>query len=129
MSTGNNKIARTSQDLQFIKSAFEKDNDLSYKVFKEMPIGICITNENGYFTDVNNAYCEIYKYKREELIGKEFITVVPEDQRSTLNQLHDEFIDKKFELRGRWTVQDKNGDTFEIGDLERFGQFYCSQLT
>ncbi|HEA30999.1 MAG TPA: PAS domain S-box protein, partial [Leeuwenhoekiella sp.] len=107
MSTGNNKIARTSQDLQFIKSAFEKDNDLSYKVFKEMPIGICITNENGYFTDVNNAYCEIYKYKREELIGKEFITVVPEDQRSTLNQLHDEFIDKKFELRGRWTVQDK----------------------
>ncbi|MGB3776704.1 MAG: PAS domain-containing sensor histidine kinase [Leeuwenhoekiella sp.] len=114
MRSDKSKVSQTANDLQFIKSAFERDNDLSYKVFMEMPIGICITNEKGFFTDVNNAYCDIYKYKRDELIGQEFTKVVPPSERPTLNQLHRDFLNKKFELRGRWTVQDKNGKRFDI---------------
>ncbi|WP_051907959.1 PAS domain-containing sensor histidine kinase [Flavimarina sp. Hel_I_48] len=112
--SSNSKVSKTALDLQFIKSAFEKDNDLSYKVFNEMPIGICITNEQGFFTDVNQAYCDIYKYSSDELIGKEFTMVVPKAERPVLEKLHEDFLSKKFELRGKWTVQDKYGKKFDI---------------
>ena len=108
------KIEQTEKDLHLIKSAFEKNQDLSYEVFKHMPIGICITNEQGYFTDVNDAYCNIYKYGREELIGQQFVKVVPKPEQHTLTQLHKDFIDNKFELRGQWTVQDSTGKKFKI---------------
>ncbi len=110
----NNKIKQTEQDLHLIKSTFEKNQDLSYEVFKHMPIGICITNKNGYFTDVNDAYCNIYKYKREELVGEKFVKVVPKPEQNVLNKLHKDFIDNKFELQGQWTVQDSTGKKFKI---------------
>ena len=107
-------LKQTENDLHIIKSAFEKNQDLSYEVFKHMPIGICITNEHGYFTDVNDAYCNIYKYNPEELIGKPFVKVVPVEEQAVLTKLHQDFIENRFELQGQWTVKDSQGDTFKI---------------
>lgn len=92
---------KTEKGLASIKSAFEKNNELSYEIFQQMPIGICITDTNGYFTDVNTTYCDTYGYTREELIGKPFTVVVPEDNHSTLEKLHKDFIQREYELQGR----------------------------
>ncbi|MDZ7958634.1 MAG: PAS domain S-box protein [Aulosira sp. DedQUE10] len=35
-------------------------------------VGICLTDENGYFLEVNPAYCQMYGFTREELIGQQF---------------------------------------------------------
>ncbi|RMB59443.1 PAS domain-containing sensor histidine kinase [Dokdonia sinensis] len=105
---------RTERELASIKSTFEDNNKLSYEIFQQMPIGICITNPKGYFTDVNATYCDIYGYTREELIGKPFTVVVPEDNRQTLEKLHEDFLEKEYELQGRWTVQNSRSETFEI---------------
>lgn len=104
----------TEDKLALIKSSFEKDNDLSYEVFQQMPIGICITNANGHFTDVNTTYCDIYGYSKTELLGMPFTTVVPEENRSMLEKMHEDFLNERYELQGRWTVQDKNEEKFDI---------------
>ncbi|WP_124981397.1 PAS domain-containing sensor histidine kinase [Nonlabens xiamenensis] len=108
------KQQKTEEDLKIIKSTFENHQELSYQVFEHMPLGICVTNENGIFTDVNATYCDIYGYTRNELIGKSFTTVVPAASQQELTRLHDEFLDNKYELKGKWTVKSKQGEFFEI---------------
>ena len=106
--------SNTKKDLAKIVSTFESNQDLSYKIFDHMPIGICVTDSNGLFTDVNASYCDIYGYTRQELIGQNFTMVVPDDHKSHLKDLHDQFLDKQFELEGRWQVQGKDGNVFDI---------------
>jgi PAS domain S-box-containing protein len=103
-----------SNKLHTIKSIFEGNQDLSFKIFNKMPIGICVTNADGIFTDVNKTYLNIYGYEREEMIGKNFTMVVPKDSVQELNHLHSQFMGKKYELSGRWTVQSKSKEQFEV---------------
>ncbi len=105
---------KAEAELNQIKSTFQANQELSRSLFEHMPIGMCITNEHSLFTDVNATYCDIYGYTREELIGKHFTMVVPKEHQQQLEQLHREFLDKKYELQGRWTVQDKGGNQFDI---------------
>ncbi|ARN76657.1 hypothetical protein BST97_00795 [Nonlabens spongiae] len=109
-----NKDKSTEKDLQKIVSFFEDHQDVMYQVFELMPIGICVTNEQGIYTDVNATYCDIYGYTREELIGKNFTIVVPDDHQSHLVELHQKFLQERFELKGRWLVKDKKDNLFEI---------------
>lgn len=109
-----NNEKSTERDLAKIVSTFESNQDLSYKIFDHMPIGICVTDPSGKFTDVNASYCDIYGYTRQELIGQNFTMVVPDDHKSHLKDLHDQFLEKQFELEGRWQVQGKDGNVFDI---------------
>jgi PAS domain S-box-containing protein len=84
------------------------------KVINNTPVGICVTDENGYFIKVNPAYCRLYNYKESELLGKHFTIVVPEEHKKELNQLHRDFIAGGMELRGEWQVVDKNGKEISI---------------
>lgn len=108
------KQKSADRQLSEIKSMFENNQALTYQVFDMMPIGICVTDENGLFTDVNKAYTQIYQYSREELIGNSFLMVVPKESQQELTQLHSQFMGKKYELTGRWTVQDKYKSSFDI---------------
>lgn len=76
-------------------------------IFERTPVGMCITDEQGYFELVNPAYTQIYEYQPAELIGKHFTIVVPLNQRPLLSRLHDEFIVGKSEIRGEWGVETK----------------------
>ncbi len=80
-------------------------------VIKAAPIGICITTTTGHFEMVNPAYCEFYGYRQEEMLGKHFTLVVPEDNHARLSAIHDKFIagSETFELRQEWDVVTKNG--------------------
>ncbi|KQC33566.1 histidine kinase [Nonlabens sp. YIK11] len=104
----------TERQLQSIKGIFEDQNALSFNVFQHMPIGICVTDSNGIFTDVNATYCDIYGYTKDELIGNSFTYVVPEEYQEKLVSYHDEFMKKQYELQGRWTVKNKNDEKFDI---------------
>jgi PAS domain S-box-containing protein len=45
-------------------------------VWERSPVGMCLTDRNGVYHYVNQAYCDIYGYQREELIGKSFFDVI-----------------------------------------------------
>ncbi len=42
---------------------------LGEKIFEVAEVGICITDAAGYYIRVNPAYCTIYGYRPEALIG------------------------------------------------------------
>lgn len=88
------------------------DQNSFKEFFNSTPIGLCITSETGTLLAVNPAYCRIYGYKADQLIGQHFTVVVPEEHKDHLNRLHDDFIAGKEvnELTGEWKVQNKHGE-------------------
>jgi len=77
-------------------------------------VGICLTDENGNFVQVNPAYCRIYGYTRDELVGRNFSLVVPESHRAEARKLHDEFIRTGKEIPAVWDVVDKAGRPLQV---------------
>ncbi len=83
-------------------------------IIESTPVGICITDENGYYEYVNPTYCRLYGYTPDEVIGNHFTLVVPEQHREQLIHLHSEFMGKRYELRGEWEVRRKDGSPLAI---------------
>ncbi len=83
--------------------------EIQRKLFENAPIGICITNSQGYFIDFNEGYCQLYGYRREELQGQHFTKVVPPETVDYWKAVHDRFIAGKEDTRGEFTVMAKNG--------------------
>ncbi len=50
-------------------------------VYNSADIGMCVTDSEGKFVEVNPAYCRTYGYTREELVGQHFIKVLPPEIR------------------------------------------------
>ncbi|MBB6480353.1 sensor domain-containing protein [Spirochaeta isovalerica] len=95
-------------------TAFTPDSKILNDIFNNTPVGMCITNGNGLYDFVNRAYCRIYGYEAEELIGRSFLTVVPEDQHKLLEDLHNDFLKNGVEVHGEWEVVDKKGRVLSI---------------
>ena len=89
-------------------------------ILEHTPVGVCITDHKGMYEDVNDAYCRLYGYDREELIGSHFSMVVPPRNKAILSELHDRFIESGAEIRGEGDVVDKQGnDKAIIADAAR----------
>ena len=87
---------------------------LNDTIISNVPIGFCITNEDGIYEFVNRAYCNIYGYTKEELIGEHFSIVTTEENTDELIKLHDKFLKEGHELQKEWVVKNKNDEKFYI---------------
>jgi len=56
-------------------------------IIDSTPLGIVITNEDGIIEYANQAYCDIYGYTAQEMIGKPFTIVVPPEKKRLLDGL------------------------------------------
>ncbi|MFN3345752.1 MAG: ATP-binding protein [Chloroherpetonaceae bacterium] len=90
-------------------------------IIDSTPLGICITNEEGVFEYVNDAYCRIYGYAPEELIGEHFTKVVTPDKVQFWRDLHDKYMRMTGEeirgysdIRTEWIVRHKDGSPLTI---------------
>lgn len=88
--------------------------DIFRVAVENTPTGVCITNDLGTFEYVNKAFCELYEYNNEELIGKNFTIVVPNEHKIALQTLHDKYIAGTDEVRGEWSVVTKSGNRLTI---------------
>lgn len=78
------------------------------------PIGVCVTNEFGVFESVNDAYCKIFKYEREELVGKPFTIIVEPEKAAEWQVKHDEFIAGRDVQRDEFTFIDKKQERLTL---------------
>ncbi len=90
-------------------------------IIDSTPLGICITNEDGIFEYANDAYCRIYGYAPEELIGEHFTKIVAPDKVQFWRDLHDKYMHMTGEeirgysdIRTEWIVRHKNGSPLTI---------------
>lgn len=81
-------------------------------LFEYAPAGILITDNEGYYLDVNDAMCQMIGYSREEMIGMNGVDIVPPDEV--------EYIDKglsivrsKAKYNRSWLFRRKDGSIFE----------------
>ncbi|RCW37445.1 PAS domain S-box protein [Marinilabilia salmonicolor] len=113
-------VARNITDQQKALEDLQKSEARFRSIIESCIIGICITDKNGLFEFVNEEYCQIYGYTPEELIGKHFTMVVPDNDKDYMSGLHDDFLLKGKEIKGNWTVVDKKGrEHFIIADATR----------
>jgi diguanylate cyclase (GGDEF)-like protein/PAS domain S-box-containing protein len=96
------------------KKLLKASEDRFQEIIEKTPAGVCITNEKGIYEYVNDAYCKIYGYRADELLGKHFTIVIPKEYKSKLIELHDHFLSEKTEIRGEWEVLDKKGEKLFI---------------
>lgn len=99
--------------LNYQKNITEKERLLN-SIFESSKIGICVTDENGFFVKANRSYCEMHGYKEEELIGRHFSMVVHPEQKEYAYKIHDDFISGIDEPPTEWDAIDKNRRTFKI---------------
>lgn len=89
-------------------------DDIFRVAVENTPTGVCITNESGIFEYANKAYCTLYEYSIDELIGKSFTIVVPDGHKEQMQRLHDKYIAGTDEVRGEWDVVTKSGNHLTI---------------
>ncbi len=101
-------------DLKETAKKLQTTENLVTSVFNVVATGICITNKKGYFVEVNKAYCDIYGYSREELIGKSFTMMVAPEHREQIQREHDLFIENGKEHPSTYQVIGKDGGKITI---------------
>jgi PAS domain S-box-containing protein len=113
-------VARNITDQQEFMAELRKSESRFRSIIEKCIIGICITDENGFFEYVNDAYCKIYSYKPEEMLGKHFAMVAASQNKQLLMDLHDEFILTGENVKTDWTVLDRYGnEKYVVADAAR----------
>ncbi len=117
---GDGEISKIGLAIQYLEEQDQNlveltSDSLLSIVFNSVSMGICITDPNGVFVEVDQEYCRIYGYEREELIGKNFTLVVPTDHREYLQKLHDDFFINGVEPPAELEVLAKDGRILTIG--------------
>ena len=84
------------------------------KLIAQSPIGIAVIDLEGRFRTVNPAYCKLYGYREEELLGQVFTLVFPPAERESVLQRHRHFLTTGGELKGEWNVVRRDGSLLNI---------------
>lgn len=73
---GASKIARNITEQQMAKAALSQSEARFVKAFQTNPAAMCITTiRDGRFIEVNERYCQLFNYTRDELIGQTSVSL------------------------------------------------------
>jgi PAS domain S-box-containing protein len=120
----NTQLSQKIVMCQKLQLELSNQNKLRQSIFNSAPAGICLTDENGCFVEVNPAYCKLYGLTPEELIGQPFTVHFPharaEDKLELMQQYRDFIQEVQNHDKGEFTVWRKDG-TELIVDIRRSG--------
>jgi PAS domain S-box-containing protein len=80
-------ILREEKKRKIAEAALRASEATLKEYVDHAPYGIFVVDRNGMYTDVNPAACELTGYSRDELIGRNQMSVIPLDSR-TAAQAH-----------------------------------------
>jgi diguanylate cyclase (GGDEF)-like protein/PAS domain S-box-containing protein len=84
------------------------------QIIEKSPIGIAVIDVDGNWHSVNPAYCALYGYTRDEMVGRDFTQVFAPELRERVMALHRRFLSQGGELRGEWEVVRRDGAVVNI---------------
>lgn len=122
-----------SQPLTYSDSALQRERDdallLLTSIFDASEVGIIVTDHSRRIVKVNDSFIRIYGWERDDLVGKDFIKIIADDDRDWAKRNHEQFIDEGVRSTGEMRVQRKNGSvantlittaTLELSNNRRF---------
>jgi diguanylate cyclase (GGDEF)-like protein/PAS domain S-box-containing protein len=68
-----------------IEESIARGRKLLASTLDVLPVGVCLTDELGYYRMMNDSYCAIYEYERDEMLGQHYSVIMPPDQITTAN--------------------------------------------
>ncbi len=85
--------------------AQRESDSLLGAILETCSVGLCMCDHSGRHVTVNRAYCELFGYRPEELIGRPYTKVLPPEEFEHGQQLFDAYLGSEpptaTELRGR----------------------------
>lgn len=97
-----------------LEKSLKESKALLEAIIDTAAIGICVTDEEGKFVLVNPAYCHTYGYSEEELLGKHFSLVIPDEEKLKASNIHSAFIAGDPHSSGEWRLVHKDGRLLDI---------------
>ncbi|MDF9800355.1 PAS domain S-box-containing protein [Catalinimonas alkaloidigena] len=104
----------SKQYLTYLKDKFNDSGQTLLPKIHQIPLAVCVSSEEGILEQVNDAYCALYQYSSDELLGQHFTIVVPEASKTKLVQLHENFMTQKHEMADEWEVQRRDGSLITV---------------
>jgi PAS domain S-box-containing protein len=84
-------------------------------LFEQASDGIFIADENGYYTDVNEAGCKMLGYSKDEIIKFNIVDIITADEKPRVKPAIDELLRVKI-LREEWKFKRKDKSVF-LGEV------------
>jgi PAS domain S-box-containing protein len=97
-----------------IEQQLQRNETLLSTIFTQISIGICVTDEQGRYIQVNPAYCQLFGYQPYELIGLPFNVVLPTEHRRHAMRLYQVLSNGHFQQRTEWKVKHQDGYFIDI---------------
>jgi len=90
----------------------ERDDAISLltSVFDVSEVGIVVTDQKQNIVRINDSFVRIYGWSRDELIGKNFVSVVAPDERERATKNHEEFIRSGIRSSGEMKIVRKDNN-------------------
>ena len=92
----------------------EAGRNLMTATLDVLPVGVCLTDEGGYYRMMNDAYCAIYEYDREEMLGQHYSVIMPQDQIALANAHYTRLLSGDIGIPVERKRQRKNGSIVYI---------------
>jgi PAS domain S-box-containing protein len=87
--------------------------DFLATVFEVARIGICVTDEAGLFVRVNPAFCEMVRYRTEELVGKDYSMCAPVSVANVRDRFLDALLSDSARIPREWMIRRSDGSQFD----------------
>ena len=94
--------------------ALRQSESRFHTLLEASPIGISITDAAGHYETVNQAYCSILGYTRDELMGRQFTLVYAADLNAEMLRKHDELVAHGKPYRGFHDMLRADGHTVTV---------------
>lgn len=91
--------------------AHRESESLLGAILETCAVGLCLCDQRGRFVSVNRAFCELFGYRPEELIGRIFSKILPSEEHDHANELFQRYLGG----------ESKSGDTMELRARRRDG--------
>lgn len=78
------------------------------------PIGIVTIDYSGIIRSTNQAYCETFGYRADELIGKPFTLVYPDHDRAEYLARHQAFLRGEADYEGAFQIRGGGGEVRSV---------------
>jgi PAS domain S-box-containing protein len=108
-------IAQDITEQKLAELELRETEKLLAAIYNTANIGICMADERGTYVQVNPAYCDMYGYTAEEMLGKTFDLVASETDHDATWEFHEGFMAGELADETReFDVQHKDGTRFSV---------------